>query len=385
MRHKLTENIVYLQNEIRKRDDLLENSSEFGDFEMIDGDMEDDSSLNINAEDELLSNRGGNDMQSLRGGADDQPDNYAGGSRQSFQMIKKVSKRKTMNQAMQNQLDDARNQLKQRIEEKLQAERQCQNVEHYFRKVVEGLVDIKKVLRAQDQPVTDQASSSLMEGEQSSQLIEETEDESNAIFEATSCLTQEALEKLHPDDTVHQIISKIYGIQRAYESELSELKHRLKMQQMKIEGGESLKFDIELLTDEKNMLKGENDDLVTAINEAESKFNECQKDQKDTVAYLDSKLIIVKDNYEKQISQMKQEYEIQLEKRTADAKKQIEEMHETFKSQMIPAVKEKYQTKYQKLQEELQEVRTTLTIQLEEEKQHVSLLELESRNNLNQS
>ena len=62
MRHKLTENIVYLQNEIRKRDDLLENSSEFGDFEMIDGDMEDDSSLNINAEDELLSNRGGNDM-----------------------------------------------------------------------------------------------------------------------------------------------------------------------------------------------------------------------------------------------------------------------------------------------------------------------------------
>ena len=91
-------------------------------------------------------------------------------------------------------------------------------------------------------------------------------------------MTQEALEKLHPDDTVHQIISKIYGIQRAYESELSELKHRLKMQQMKIEEGESLKFDIELLTDEKNMLKGENDDLVTAINEAESKFNECQKD-----------------------------------------------------------------------------------------------------------
>ena len=57
---------------------------------------------------------------------------------------------------------------------------------------------------------------------------------------------------------------------------------------------------------------------------------------------MDSKLIILKDNYEKQISQMKHEYEIQLEKRTADAKKQIEEMHETFKSQMIPAVKEKY-------------------------------------------
>lgn len=34
VRHKLTENIVYLQNEIRKRDELLE-SSEFGDFDMI--------------------------------------------------------------------------------------------------------------------------------------------------------------------------------------------------------------------------------------------------------------------------------------------------------------------------------------------------------------
>ncbi len=34
LRHKLTENIVYLQNEIRKRDELLE-SSEFGDIDMI--------------------------------------------------------------------------------------------------------------------------------------------------------------------------------------------------------------------------------------------------------------------------------------------------------------------------------------------------------------
>lgn len=43
MRHKLTENIVYLQHEIRKRDDLLENSS---DFELIgDEAYDDDSSL----------------------------------------------------------------------------------------------------------------------------------------------------------------------------------------------------------------------------------------------------------------------------------------------------------------------------------------------------
>jgi|LauGreDrversion4_2_1035121.scaffolds.fasta_scaffold09126_3 hypothetical protein len=66
MRHKLTENIIYLQNEIRKRDDLLENSSEFGgDFEMI-GDDEDDCSSNIPPEEELSSRGGGGDMHSMR-------------------------------------------------------------------------------------------------------------------------------------------------------------------------------------------------------------------------------------------------------------------------------------------------------------------------------
>jgi len=39
IRHKLTENIVYLQNEIRKRDELLE-TSEFGDFELIGDEMD---------------------------------------------------------------------------------------------------------------------------------------------------------------------------------------------------------------------------------------------------------------------------------------------------------------------------------------------------------
>ena len=54
IKHKLTENIVYLQNEIRKRDDLIENSSEFGgDFEMIGGEEEDDDSMVGGACDEM--------------------------------------------------------------------------------------------------------------------------------------------------------------------------------------------------------------------------------------------------------------------------------------------------------------------------------------------
>lgn len=57
MRNKLSANIIYLQNEIRKRDELLE-SSEFGDFDIID---DEDSSL-IAAEDESIR---GQDMQSV--------------------------------------------------------------------------------------------------------------------------------------------------------------------------------------------------------------------------------------------------------------------------------------------------------------------------------
>jgi hypothetical protein len=63
MRHKLTENIVYLQNEIRKRDDLLENSSEFGgDFEMIGDEYDDESSL-IGGNDEAEGGSHANDSQ----------------------------------------------------------------------------------------------------------------------------------------------------------------------------------------------------------------------------------------------------------------------------------------------------------------------------------
>lgn len=58
IKEKLNEHIVYLQNEIRKRDELLE-TSEFGDFEFI-GD-EEDSVLAM--EDESI--RGG-DMQSSK-------------------------------------------------------------------------------------------------------------------------------------------------------------------------------------------------------------------------------------------------------------------------------------------------------------------------------
>lgn len=88
IRHKLTENIIYLQNEIRKRDDLLENSSEFGgDFEMIGGEDDEDSSLLIAGADDEFSNRGGiGEINSYREDSQREGINADrhGGSRQSF-------------------------------------------------------------------------------------------------------------------------------------------------------------------------------------------------------------------------------------------------------------------------------------------------------------
>ena len=140
-------------------------------------------------------------------------------------------------------------------------QRRLQNVEHSFRKMVEGLVDINKILDQQHQQLLkEQASSSFSEGEQSSSIfVSSTEEESKLhdIFEEGVPLTSEVLEQLQTDETVHSVIGKIFGLQRYFESEISELKHKIKMQQMQIDEGESMKFDIEILNDEKAMLDSE--------------------------------------------------------------------------------------------------------------------------------
>lgn len=149
IRHKLTENIIYLQNEIRKRDDLLENSSEFGDFEMIEGGMDDaDDSSSLNMEE--MSNRGAGaaaaDIHSMRGGEESHRE-VSSSQRQSFQMVKKaIKQKKTVTHSLQSKLDETRQQLKQRIEEKMQTERRLQYLEHVFRKLLGGFLDIKTVL-----------------------------------------------------------------------------------------------------------------------------------------------------------------------------------------------------------------------------------------------
>lgn len=113
LRHKLTENIIYLQNEIRKRDDLLENSSEFGGDFNAEGAEDSNVGLDSSVNEENQSVRGG-DLQSSEG-------DVAGGvySYRNLQQMKR--KRRTFSQALQAQIEDVRQQLKSQIEERMLA------------------------------------------------------------------------------------------------------------------------------------------------------------------------------------------------------------------------------------------------------------------------
>ena len=98
IKSKLNEHIVYLQNEVRKRDELLE-TSEFGDFELIGDD--DDGSVIAIEEDSI---RGG-DLQSNKGTQEDEIRGMISTDNNSRQKRKK----RTAGSMIQSQLEESRN------------------------------------------------------------------------------------------------------------------------------------------------------------------------------------------------------------------------------------------------------------------------------------
>ena len=80
----------------------------------------------------------------------------------------------------------------------------------------------------------------------------------------------------------------------------------------------------------------------------------------------------MKDNFERQIQRERADHENAMSNINAERQKQMEELHDKFKTQMLPAMKEKYQQKYQakleEVQKELSERNQSLSQQLEEER-----------------
>ena len=173
LKHKLTENIVYLQNEIRKRDDLLE-SSEFGDFDIINTDEQSESSAMAIESDSVRNNLGAGAGYGTAGTQEDESKSQGRGQAQQQRR-----KRKTFASQLQTQLEDTRTQLKQNIEEKLKMQRKFLILSRNYTSLVERIGDINTVMDQQQQNCGIEAGTQS-NFEQSSSLYQEEETKSNA-------------------------------------------------------------------------------------------------------------------------------------------------------------------------------------------------------------
>ena len=129
------------------------------------------------------------------------------------------------------------------------------------------------------------------------------------VLDGTVQLTAEILENLQTDESIHKIIAKIFTLQRGYESELSEVKHKIKMQHMQIEESENLKFDIEILNDEKSILEGDISQLRNTIGTLESRLAEAQHSMGEVRTQNEALLRQVKESYERAIQRDRAEHE----------------------------------------------------------------------------
>ena len=108
VRDKLNEHIIYLQNEIRKRDELLEGGSDFG------GD--DDFAAESDSLADETSSKGDAIRSSATKNGEEDPSKLTDTPKQSFAKSQRPGKGRTLNQILRQQLEDSRNQLKGQIE-----------------------------------------------------------------------------------------------------------------------------------------------------------------------------------------------------------------------------------------------------------------------------
>lgn len=67
------------------------------------------------------------------------------------------------------------------------------------------------------------------------------------------------------DTIVHTIISKFFKLQRSFDNSIMEFKHQLDVGRLEAENAENLKFDLEILTEEKLNADLEIDSLQETI------------------------------------------------------------------------------------------------------------------------
>ena len=145
----------------------------------------------------------------------------------------------------------------------------------------EGLKDVLGVLEeiVQRERVTCQ--SSMMDRQQSSSLIETSDPKLDGDKDSNTSTKQDQDNQDDSQETVQNIISKVFDIQRHYQSKMSDLRHNLQMQKLKLEDLESLTIDLDILNQEKAMtdqdiisLKQQLDQSQRTALEKQSKLHE---------------------------------------------------------------------------------------------------------------
>lgn len=116
----------------------------------------------------------------------------------------------------------------------MRADVKCRAAENTADKLNEGLKDILNLLR---------------------QKLERLDVEDNHPSDERS----EQSELSENGELVHQIIAKFFKIVRLFESQTMELQHQCDKTKLQLEDSDNIKFDLEILHDEKLILESELD------------------------------------------------------------------------------------------------------------------------------
>ena len=190
-----------------------------------------------------------------------------GASGVNIVLVPKQQKRRTMGQILKSQLAETRQSLKTQIEAKLRLEKEVSQADQKLAKLTEGLQDI---LALANQQIAKQEEQFMKEEEQSD-----------------AGESQDKAENVELDSIIHTIISKFFKLQRSFDNRIMEFQHQLDVGRLQAEDAENVKFDFEILTEEKNLQDQEIEGLQSQIQQLKQrladqheKFSEEQNQQR---------------------------------------------------------------------------------------------------------
>ena len=229
MRQKLNDHIVYLQNEIRKRDELLEDGSDFDD----DQELVDDSCYSV-----------GHTSSSQLGQAS-------------------TPKRRPPKQSSSKHLEEARNQIKALISQKVELAKDVSVLNQKLRNAGAALDQLFYLLEVEQEGKT-------------------------------------------TNEVVQVAIAKFFQMKNDYESKGMEQQHQIDQLLLQVDNTQSLNFEIELLTSERDMLHSDLTDLNLHAQQLSNNLEEATRNFESLISQKESEATQNEEMLKRQILQREQ-------------------------------------------------------------------------------